>query len=97
MPYELLLFHSYEISSPRIEHLSGVCSPLDEYKPRKKSRILQEYFETVFIGTCQRRKDERQRCCICGRLTVVEGRPTGHARAHYKWGTKGWDDLESQG
>ena len=82
------LFVFEEVRPARIEHFRNVRSKTNQKDKQRrqppKERILQKYFETVFIGTQQRRKDETQRCCICGEISVAEGKPTGHALTHHK-------------
>jgi hypothetical protein len=67
------LFPFEEIRPARIEHCRNARSRNENNKKRnaRKKSVLQEYFETVFIGTLQRRKDETQFCCVCGEITVL--------------------------
>ncbi len=83
------LFLFEEIRPARIEHCRNARSRSESKKKRnaRKNGILEEYFETIFIGTQQRRKDETQHCCICGELSVSEGKPTGHSLAHHNFST----------
>ncbi len=76
---------SDEIRNARNEKLSPVSRGTVATKgTRKKSivRVAVDYFATVLVGTQIRRKDEVQRCPICGSITVWRGYPTGHSRSH---------------
>ena len=76
---------SEEIRNASNEKLSSVRrDPATKKGTSKKSivRVAVDYFATVLVGTQIRRKDEVQRCPICGSITVWRGYPTGHSRSH---------------
>jgi len=80
---EFKLMLTQEISRSH-EHLDNARKPRGTRK-RSKMRVAVEFFETVFIGTKMRPRNELQRCCICGKITVFQGEVLDHSGAHAKW------------
>ena len=81
-----------EIRAARVEKLEPIRrGPKDDKKAkfgtRKKHvvRILQDSFAVVWDQTAQRRKDEIQRCCVCGQISVWKGWKTKHEGSHAHW------------
>ena len=88
----MMMVMENEISAARNERLETIRRGPNAAEKKKNGgtrkkvfHVLEDFYNTVFDGTKQHRKDEIQRCCICGAITVWRGYPTGHAGSHATW------------
>ncbi len=83
-------FVAEEIRPPRQERTEAIVRGVPRKlprgtRPKKRTRVLADFFRTMWTGTRARPANEYQRCCICGAFTVLQGESTGHSGAHSKF------------